>query len=105
MAEKYQLDERIIRLEDIVKALVNSNNTLEALRKIVSPFADNKGWVYGKKNPTESWEWEEEYIFNESRLYPTLGKDDARSVLGVWRRFKAVCELITLSKEQEGRTR
>lgn len=103
MAKKYQLGERIIRLEDIVKALVNSNDTLEALRKIVTPFADNRGWVYGEKGPAESWEWSEEHIFNESRLYSALGKDDARSVLGVWRRFREICELITLSKEQNGK--
>lgn len=35
-------------------------------------------------------EWYKEQIFNESRLYSKLGKEDARTVLGIWRRFKAV---------------
>jgi hypothetical protein len=47
------------------------------------------GWFEG----TGGWpdaHWYEETIFNEDRLYDALGKDQARTVLGIWRRFKAV---------------
>ncbi len=44
-------------------------------------FANTSGW------PDVAWY--EENIFNETRLYSKLGKDDARTVLGIWRRFKA----------------
>ena len=45
-------------------------------------FANTSGWP--------GVDWYEEQIFNESRLYSKLGKEDARTVLGIWRRFKAV---------------
>lgn len=33
---------------------------------------------------------QEEHVFNETRLYEALGKDDARMVLAFWRRFHEV---------------
>lgn len=36
---------------------------------------------------------QEEYVFNETRLYEALGKDDARMVLALWRRFHEVLML------------
>ena len=93
--------ERELRLEQIVRALTESNDTLEALKKIVSPFADNKSWVYGKGNSKDSWEWEEDHLFNEARLYQVLGKDDARSILGIWRRFREICELLMIVLPKE----
>ena len=33
---------------------------------------------------------QEEHVFNETRLYDALGKDDARMVLAFWRRFHEV---------------
>jgi len=33
---------------------------------------------------------QEEFVFNETRLYEALGKDDARMVLAFWRRFHEV---------------
>jgi hypothetical protein len=35
----------------------------------------------------ENADSQEENIFNETRLYDALGKDDARTVLALWRRF------------------
>lgn len=35
-------------------------------------------------------EYYEERIMNESRLYDALGKEDARSVLTIWERFKRI---------------
>lgn len=92
---------KIVRLETAIKSLLDSDDTLEALRELVSPFAERRGWVYGCQSGEESWEWYVECIFNEARLYAALGKDDARSVLGVWRRFRAVCELLALGAREE----
>lgn len=36
---------------------------------------------------------QEEHVFNETRLYDALGKDDARMVLALWRRFHEVLKL------------
>lgn len=93
--------ERVIRLEQVVRALTENNSTIKALRDMVSPFAGKEGWVYGCRDGDASFRWEEEHIFNESRLYEALGKDDARSVLGVWNRFRRVCELIAVVEEKE----
>lgn len=79
-----------IRLEKVMKALLESDSTVEALRKIVRPFADADEKIDNKP----ACEWYEEVIFNEQRLYNDLGKDDARSVLGIWRRFREACELL-----------
>ena len=96
---QYQLMERLIRLESIVKSLVEANNTTDAIKELLSPFCEKDGWIQGC-SAAESWEWDEEHIFNEARLYKALGKDDARSVLGVWRRFRDICELLsTIDKE------
>ena len=46
----------------------------------------------------DRWAWYEANIFNETRLYKALGKEDARSVLGIWRRFKETCQLLTKEK-------
>lgn len=92
---------KIVRLETAIQSLLDSDDTLEALRELVRPFADKEGWIQGRRSDEESWEWEEEHIFNEARLYEALGKDDARSVLGVWRRFRTVCELLALGAKEE----
>lgn len=91
--------ERIIRLEQVVRALVENNSTVQALRDMVSPFGDKEGWIHGCPDRDASFRWDEEHIFNETRLYKALGKDDARSVLGVWNRFRRVCELIAVAEE------
>lgn len=39
---------------------------------------------------------QEEFVFNETRLYEALGKDDARMVLAFWRRFH---ELLLLRRK------
>jgi hypothetical protein len=36
----------------------------------------------------------EDRIFNEARLYEALGKEDARSTLALWKRYRAVAEAI-----------
>jgi len=87
--------EKNIRLERIVKVLIDLPSD-KVLRQIVSPFADDTGSVMGCHSGEESFDWYEQHIFNESRLYHALGKDEARSVLGVWRRFRQVCELLIL---------
>ena len=89
-----KLVHKVIRLESVVKVLLEADSTTEAIRELLFPFADNKGWVYGESNWEKSVEWEEKEIFNETRLYKALGKEDARSILGIWRRFHSVCDII-----------
>lgn len=43
--------------------------------------------VTGKELEWSDPDSTEDHLMNESRLYEALGKDDARTVLGVWRRF------------------
>lgn len=93
----WSLVQKNLRLNKVVKVLIEEGDTLSALRKILSPFADELGWVHGR-NVEESWAWEEQRTFNESVLYQALGKDNTRLVLGVWRRLREVCELLTVKE-------
>ena len=45
---------------------------------------------YGRNSRKPWWQWYEEELFNETRLYKALGKDDARSVLAIWEHFKRI---------------
>jgi hypothetical protein len=54
----------------------------------------------GQGSPKVNW-WEKQ-IFNETRLYESLGKEDARSVLCIWRRYK---ETIAMLRMIESRRR
>jgi len=102
--EQFQRDtEKLLRLEKVIDALVESNSTIEAIRTLIYPFADGLSWVYGCSSFEESHQWYEERIFNESRLYEALGKDDGRSILGIWNRFHAVCELLVRIKREENK--
>ena len=85
--EQYRRDqEQNLRLQKVVKVLLESGTTLDAIREILSPFAD-----IGRSYDFSGYERD---LFNETRLYGALGKDDARSVLGIWRRLRDVCELL-----------
>jgi len=85
--EQYQRDqEQNLRLQKVVKVLLESGTTLDAIRELLSPFAD--------KERDFDFSGYEKDLFNETRLYGALGKDDARSVLGVWRRLREVGELL-----------
>jgi len=85
--EQYRRDqEQNLRLQKVVKVLLESGTTLDAIRGILSPFADAR-----RGYDLDDYEKD---LFNETRLYGALGKDDARSVLGIWRRLREVCELL-----------
>lgn len=64
-------------------------------REELWPFCED-GWIEGLRSELQSaqLDWYEEHIFNEERLYKALGKEDARSVLGVWRRFRQLAESV-----------
>ncbi len=73
------------------------DSTMEALKRIASPFADEgQSLIAGEK----MWAGYEDTIFNETRLYKALDKDEARSVLGIWRRFREMCELLSATKKK-----
>lgn len=38
--------------------------------------------------------WYEKDLFNEARLYTALGKEDARTVLLIWKRYKETIRLL-----------
>ena len=65
---------------------------LDQVKQILGRFAEEGTIIAGE----DRWLWYEARIFNETRLYKALGKDDARAVLGIWRRFKEVCQLLAL---------
>lgn len=79
-----------------------AKDTLKALIEVLELYVGNWSWVEGERTVEDCWKWEEEEIFNESRLYEALGKDDARTVLGVWRKFKKVCQLVRKYKNWQG---
>ena len=61
----------------------------EVWRQLLDPFCED-GWIEGlKSEPMKAQlEWYEKEFMNEATLYPALGKDNARSVLRIWRDFK-----------------
>ncbi len=64
------------------------------IKDLLEEMSDvNKGIFDGSQgSPKEDW-WEKQ-VFNESRLYEALGKEDARTVLTIWRRYKETIKLL-----------
>lgn len=88
--------ERELYLERILQVSLDNRGDLSAtLIDLTRPFSDHY-----KIGGISCWDWYEENIFNESRLYKSLGKDDARSVLGIFRRFREVCELLEIKSKR-----
>ena len=79
-----------------------ATTTLEAMFGILGVFAGNHVFVEGEPTIEACWEWYEKEIFNEGRLYEALGKDDARTVIGIFRNLKEVCQLVRKYKNWEG---
>jgi len=71
-----------------------AKNSLSALIEILGIWVENRPFVEGSQTIGDDYNWYEENIFNEARLYKALGKDDARSVLSIWGRFKEACHVI-----------
>ena len=71
-----------------------AKNILNALIEILGIWVENRPFVQGSQTIVDDHDWYEENIFNESRLYKALGKDNARSVLNIWREFKEICHLV-----------
>lgn len=85
-----------VDIADVTKAFRQEKARAEAaeaehdrVRKAIDVFS--KEMLFGGRPDLE---WYEDKIFNEERLYEDLGKEDARSVLGIWRRFRAVVEAV-----------
>lgn len=70
-----------------------AKDTLKAMIEILDVYVENRSWVHGEPTREDCWKWYEEEIFNESRLYKALGKDEARTVLNIFQRFKELCQL------------
>ncbi len=41
-------------------------------------------------------DWWEKQVFNEKVLYEALGKEDARSVLVIWQRYKETIQILRM---------
>jgi len=78
-----------------------AKDTLKAIIEILGAWGENRPFVQGSQTIADDYDWYEENIFNESRLYKSLGKDDARSVLNIWREFKEICHLVRKYKNWE----
>jgi hypothetical protein len=102
------LPEKLYRLREVVGGLKNDFRSRAAEQWVrVEKFltltsADNihRDVVTGEHISSAFSGWdnpdhEEQTLFNEERLYEALGKDDARTILAMWRRFH---ELRTLRK-------
>ena len=53
--------------------------------------------IYQSDNDPNYIKRAEDYLFNESRLYEALGKEDARSVLALWEQQKEIKIFIKLA--------
>ena len=100
-----KLDETSEELKSAVVLLEKDSPLLQGLEEILGVFGNEKrAFVMSSKSREEDWEWYEDQIFNEARLYEALGKEDARTVLGIFRQFKEVADLVSIHvKEKEVR--
>lgn len=83
-----------IKMDRITEAIIDD------LLEIVAAF-----WFSGEQGAPEQ-EVYEEGIFNEMRLYKALGKEDARTVLGIFRRWTEVvkvCQTLRQHHKKAGR--
>jgi hypothetical protein len=55
----------------------------------------NKG-IFDGSQGSPKVDWWEKQIFNEDRLYTALGKEDARSVLSIWQRYKETIQVLRI---------
>ncbi len=92
--------EKCLRLERVVEALIEYGSTIEALKELARPFADEE--ISYRRTNNETWQGYEEDIFNEGRLYNALGKDDARSVINIFEKFRSMCDLIQRASAKNG---
>jgi len=60
----------------------------------------NKG-IFNGSYGSPKVDWWEHQVFNECRLYTALGKEDARTVLLIWRRYKETIELLREIQKNE----
>lgn len=72
------------------KIIIDDGDFCSLLSKISEV---NKG-IFDGKPGSPNIEWWEKKIFNESRLYDALGKEDARSVLVIWHRYIQTIKLL-----------
>lgn len=96
-----RLDENEAKIDATGRELHNVNTVLqkditllEDLINALDYFADTKPFVVGCTTREQQWEWYRDRVFNEKYLYETLGKDDARTVLGVFERFVEVSDIV-----------
>ena len=96
------ISERELYLEEILgKAIKNNGNLRDTLADISDPFSGYQDGSEYLINGKSCWDWYEENIFNETVLYHKLWKDEARSVLGIYNRFKKMCMVLHEMKKAE----
>jgi len=86
-----------IRIEDIELAherpfAADDWLRLRAIEKAVTEAVSDH--LFSGEPGSPKRRWYEEEIFNEGRLYDVLGKDDARTVLWVWRNYANLAEAV-----------
>lgn len=64
------------------------------IKDLLEKMSDLNECMFQGRFGSPNAEWYEKKIFNETRLYEALGKEDARSVLSIWRRYKQTIELL-----------
>lgn len=92
-------DERNLELQNTMTKMLtmatNRDATIATLRDILNP----SGRVFSGKGGSPEADWYEETIFNEERLYESLGKEDARTVLYIWGRYRKAVEVLATAQE------
>lgn len=92
-----------------IAELAEENERLIAMlkewRNKMWPFCED-GWIEGLSGQPidRQLDWFEgsgANIFTEQRLYKALGKEDARSVLGIWRRFRLIAKHLRAASGPE----
>ncbi len=74
----------------------NEEKTVAFFLEMLSDI--NKG-IFSGNQGSPKVDWWEKKIFNEEVLYEALGKEDARSVLAIWRRYKETVKVLRLIEE------
>lgn len=73
---------------------VEGEKDLRATIATLTEALDPLGTMFSGKGGSPEASWYEETIFNETRLYESLGKEDARTVLYIWDRYRKAVEAL-----------
>jgi len=88
LAETHNVEDSVTKIKRL--------RTIEEAAKVAVP-----DFLFTGKSGAPKRSWYENGIYNESRLYDALGKEDARTVLAHWNRYADFIEAVRALRGQK----